>query len=72
MKQRWIGGLVLAMAVAHGACAPPNQGGQSSTGPSSAPESVAPVSTATPEASAEAEESGGASETPGPSSDYDY
>jgi len=46
MKNRWIGGLVIAMAVALGACAPPNQGGQESGGASQPPESMAPESMA--------------------------
>jgi hypothetical protein len=71
MKNRWIGGLVLAIAVALGACAPPGQGGGSSDEPSepapaesTAAESAAPERTA-PEPSAEASQ-------PAPSYDYDY
>ena len=70
MKNRWIGGLVLALAVALGACAPPGQGGGSSdeaSGPPSLPAgSQAPESTAA-EPSAEASDA-----APAPSYDYDY
>jgi hypothetical protein len=66
MKNRWIGGVVLALAVALGACAPPGQGGGSSDEPSSAPSLDAPESMgAAP--SAEASEA-----APAPSYDYDY
>ncbi len=69
MKNRWIGGLVLAIAVVLGACAPPNQGGGASDEPS-VPASAAPAESsgaesAAPEASAEASQ-------PAPSYDYDY
>ncbi|HEY6608321.1 MAG TPA: hypothetical protein VI277_03910 [Candidatus Limnocylindria bacterium] len=66
MKNRWIGGLVLAMAVALGACAPPGQGGGSSDEPpeSTAPESIAPASTAAEPSTAPSQ--------PAPSYDYDY
>lgn len=70
MKNRWIGGLVLAMAVALGACAPPGQGGgssdEASSPPSTAAESDAPESV-------QAEPSTEASDAaPAPSYDYDY
>lgn len=70
MKNRWFGGLVLAMALALAACAPPTQGGGSTSPPESvtpasgAPESVAPESVA-PESVAPSEAE--ASPTP-----YDY
>jgi hypothetical protein len=71
MKKRTIGGLVLALAVALGACAPPGQGGGSSDEPSSAPSLDAAESMGAE--SMGAEPSAEASEAaPAPSYDYDY
>jgi hypothetical protein len=66
MKNRWIGGLVIAIAVALGACAPPNQGGQESGGASQPPESMGAESM-------EPAESMAPSGTPAPvETPYDY
>ncbi len=69
MKHRWIGGLVLAIAVALGACAPPGQGGRSSVEPIPA----APLerrSGQAPESTAPSEDT--EASQPAPSYDYDY
>jgi hypothetical protein len=71
MKNRWIGGLVIVVAVALGACAPPNQGGQESVGASQPPESMAAESMAAE--SMEPAESMAPSGTPAPvETPYDY
>jgi len=77
MKNRWTGGLVIVVAVALGACAPPNQGGQESGGASEPPESMAPESMAPDESMApesmEPAESMAPSGTPAPvETPYDY
>lgn len=70
MKNRWIGGLLLAVAVALGACAPPG-GGQGSSAPSLAPPSEAPAQST--EESMGAEESMAAEESEAPTpTPYDY
>lgn len=58
MKNRWSGAILLAAALTLGACAPPNQGGGASAGPSEAgaPQampgtSAEPLDSATPKAS---------------------
>ena len=60
MKNRWTGGLLLAVALSLAACAPPNQGGGASGEPSdaAAPQdmpgtSAEPMDSATPKASGE-------------------
>jgi hypothetical protein len=60
MKNRWTGGLLLAVALSLAACAPPNQGGDASAEPSdagapqaTAGESAEPMDSATPKASDE-------------------
>jgi hypothetical protein len=77
MKNRWIGGLVIAIAVALGACAPPNQGGQESGGASQPPESMGAESMEPAESmgaeSMEPAESMAPSGTPAPvETPYDY
>jgi hypothetical protein len=58
---RWLGGLALGVALLLGACAPPNQGGQSSPSePASQAESSAPSPSADP------------SGTPVPQESYGY
>lgn len=57
MKNRWIGGFVLAAVLALAACAPPSQGGGASAEPS-----VAPPASAEPmvsEQPAESQDDGG-------------
>ena len=68
MKNRWTGGLLLAVALSMAACAPPNQGGGASAEPSDA---AAPQ--ATPGTSAEPMDSAApkASDEPGRGG-YDY
>jgi hypothetical protein len=68
MKHRWFGGLVLALAVALAACAPPGQGGQESSAPSQVPSSADPESAPPAESAAPSEDTG----APAPSYDYDY
>jgi hypothetical protein len=60
MKNRWIAGLLVAIALSVAACAPPNQGGGASAEPSdaAAPQatpgtSAEPMDSATPKASGE-------------------
>jgi hypothetical protein len=70
MKNRWIGGLLVAMAVALGACAPPDQGGQQSSEPS-VPESEAPAESQAVESQAPSPSAETESEAPSPTP-YDY
>lgn len=77
MRYRWMGGILLTMAVTLGACAP-QQGADVSDEPSPAPASSAPATTA-PTASPESTDGPGASESPEASEDaepaptpYDY
>jgi hypothetical protein len=72
MKHRWIGGLIVAAALALGACAPPNQGGQSSEEPSQAPASSAPATTAEPTDMAEPSESEAAETEDAEPTPYEY
>ena len=68
MKNRWIGGLALAIALTLGACAPTQQGAEESDEPAPAAETSAPASE-----SAEAMESSEASESAEPTpDDYEY
>jgi hypothetical protein len=60
MKNRWTGGLLLAVALSTAACAPPDPGGGASAEPSDAAapqstpgESAEPMDSATPKASDE-------------------
>ena len=60
MKNRWIAGLLLTIALSMAACAPPNQGGGASAEPSDAADpqgtpgtSAEPMDSATPKASDE-------------------
>ncbi len=69
MKHRWIGGLLIATALTLGACAPPNQGGQSSDEPSRAAESSEPAPESAAPATESSAPSGSAEPTP---DDYEY
>jgi len=71
MKNRWIGGLFLALTVALGACAPPGQGGGSSDEASAAP-SVPAASQAPESMGAEPSAETSDAAAPAPSYDYDY
>lgn len=71
MKHRWIVGLVMALAVALAACAPPGQGGQESSAPSEAPSS-ADAASAPPEESSAPSAAPSEATAPAPSYDYDY
>jgi hypothetical protein len=71
MKNRWIGVVLLALALSLGACAPPGQGGGSSDGSSPVPSVNAAESMGAE--SMGAEPSMEPSEAaPAPSYDYDY
>jgi ABC-type oligopeptide transport system substrate-binding subunit len=70
MKTRWMGGLLVAMALALAACAPPDPGGQQSSEPS-APRSEVPAESQAVESLAPSESAGTESEAPSPTP-YDY